>query len=230
MLDRSEGGASLTDGQLELMIHRRLFHDDQRGVGEALNETESGCTECDDIGATYRGTHVVSLTPTGSTQVQRQVEKSLANPLVLGFADASRVVSPSTYIEEGKRSVLGSNCPAIPANLNLMTLNELADGTVLLRLDHMYGVGEDPVLSKPASVDISDIFCGHTVGTVTEMSLTTNQLKTDMKRLKWRTDTVDQEASRAGMGRQPPFDNNSDGFSVTLNPFDIRTFIVALTK
>ncbi len=33
------GGASLDDGQLELMVHRRLLYDDSRGVGEPLNET-----------------------------------------------------------------------------------------------------------------------------------------------------------------------------------------------
>lgn len=39
--DRSEGGSSIKDGQIELMIHRRTLHDDARGVGEPLNETDS---------------------------------------------------------------------------------------------------------------------------------------------------------------------------------------------
>ena len=33
-VDRSEGGSSLSNGQLELMVHRRMTHDDGRGVGE----------------------------------------------------------------------------------------------------------------------------------------------------------------------------------------------------
>ncbi|PSN54844.1 Lysosomal alpha-mannosidase, partial [Blattella germanica] len=37
--DRAQGGSSLNDGQVELMLHRRLLHDDAFGVGEALNET-----------------------------------------------------------------------------------------------------------------------------------------------------------------------------------------------
>lgn len=38
LLDRSEGGASMSDGELEIMVHRRLMSDDAFGVGEALNE------------------------------------------------------------------------------------------------------------------------------------------------------------------------------------------------
>lgn len=39
LTERSQGGASLADGQMELMVHRRLLFDDSRGVGEPLNET-----------------------------------------------------------------------------------------------------------------------------------------------------------------------------------------------
>jgi lysosomal alpha-mannosidase len=39
MTDRAQGGSSLNDGQLELMVHRRTLYDDFRGVGEPLNET-----------------------------------------------------------------------------------------------------------------------------------------------------------------------------------------------
>jgi len=39
MNDRSQGGSSLNKGEIELMIQRRILHDDDRGLGEALNET-----------------------------------------------------------------------------------------------------------------------------------------------------------------------------------------------
>ena len=38
LTDRSEGGTSMSDGSLELMIHRRLIYDDGYGMEEALNE------------------------------------------------------------------------------------------------------------------------------------------------------------------------------------------------
>ncbi|KAL6013289.1 hypothetical protein ACLOJK_003781 [Asimina triloba] len=46
LVDRSIGGSSLVDGQIELMLHRRLIHDDSRGVGEALNETVCVLDKC----------------------------------------------------------------------------------------------------------------------------------------------------------------------------------------
>ncbi len=42
LTDRAQGCASLADGELELLAHRRLLTEDQRGVGEALNETTGG--------------------------------------------------------------------------------------------------------------------------------------------------------------------------------------------
>mgnify|MGYP000849733300 FL=1 len=39
MNDRSQGGSSLKDGAFEVMLHRRILHDDNRGVDEPLNET-----------------------------------------------------------------------------------------------------------------------------------------------------------------------------------------------
>ena len=43
-MDRSVGAASLSEGALEVMVHRRLLVDDSRGVGEPLNEFDSSDT------------------------------------------------------------------------------------------------------------------------------------------------------------------------------------------
>ena len=53
--DRSEGGSSLSDGQLELMLHRRCLRDDVFSVGEALDEEAFG------QGLVVRGKHTVFL-------------------------------------------------------------------------------------------------------------------------------------------------------------------------
>ncbi len=42
LTDRSQGGGSIYDNQMELMVHRCLKKDDSRGVGENLCEEAFG--------------------------------------------------------------------------------------------------------------------------------------------------------------------------------------------
>lgn len=39
--DRAEGGAVIDEGMIEVMINRRMYQDDYKGVNEALNETDA---------------------------------------------------------------------------------------------------------------------------------------------------------------------------------------------
>lgn len=38
LTDRSQGGTSLEEGKIEVMIQRRVSRDDGRGMGEGLDE------------------------------------------------------------------------------------------------------------------------------------------------------------------------------------------------
>lgn len=40
MNDRSQAGSVIQNGRIELMQNRRLYYDDDRGVDEALDETD----------------------------------------------------------------------------------------------------------------------------------------------------------------------------------------------
>ena len=76
--DRCQGGASLSDGSLELMVQRRLLRDDNRGVGEPLNEPG-----LDGNGLVVRGVHRVSISSAANAGRARRstVATSLHAPL-----------------------------------------------------------------------------------------------------------------------------------------------------
>ena len=72
LVDRAQGGSSLKDGQLEVMVHRRLLRDDYYGVDEVLNETAYG------QGLVVRGTHYLTI---GDSSNSAQLARSLSQDL-----------------------------------------------------------------------------------------------------------------------------------------------------
>lgn len=71
--DRPQGGSSLRDGQVELMLHRRLLQDDGLGVEEPLNEPG-----IDRRGLIIRGKHYLLIGPIDSViRSTRQLSKQL---------------------------------------------------------------------------------------------------------------------------------------------------------
>jgi lysosomal alpha-mannosidase len=70
--DRAQGGSSLKDGDIELMVHRRLLHDDAFGVGEALNETAFG------KGMVARGRHMVVLGTSSNSPTAMAEQRRIA--------------------------------------------------------------------------------------------------------------------------------------------------------
>ena len=158
--DRSQGGTSLRDGELELMIHRRLLDDDHKGVGEALNEHEQ---EPDlpirGPGLPARGTHYLVV----DAQLNGRHPMSLIRPMAqqlfmkpwLSFA-----VTDFTYTKwknnfAMKKSGLRKGSSALPDNIHILTLEPWGgDGTHLLRLEHVYDAGEHPTLSQPVDITL----------------------------------------------------------------------------
>ena len=45
----------------------------------------------------------------------------------------------------------------LPLNVNLLTLDPRPDGKYLLRLEHIYDVGEDEELSKPVMINLCKV-------------------------------------------------------------------------
>ncbi|KAG0431492.1 hypothetical protein HPB47_021721, partial [Ixodes persulcatus] len=134
LTDRSQGGSSLTDGSLEVMVHRRLLHDDAFGVGEALNETYYNGT-----GVVVRGRHRVFLSPVEqAAQMHRTLAQSMYMAPVLAFAP----VKLPDYLQCCRTTYSALAAP-LPPNVHLLTLEQWNNETVLLRLEHFYEIKDN---------------------------------------------------------------------------------------
>ncbi|XP_061358608.1 probable alpha-mannosidase At5g13980 isoform X3 [Gastrolobium bilobum] len=220
LVDRAIGGSSLEDGQIELMVHRRLLLDDSKGVGEALNETDCVVDDC--RGLTVQGKFYYRIDPLGEgAKWRRTFGQEIYSPLLLAFSE-----------KDDKGDWMNSHVPTfsgidssytLPENIVILTLQELDNGTVLLRLAHLYEIEEDKDLSAMASVELKKLFPGKKVNKVKEMNLSANQERIEMekKRLVWKVEGSfgDGHVSRGG-----PVDPKE--LAVELAPMEIRTFII----
>ncbi len=110
----------------------------------------------------------------------------------------------------------------------------------------MVQVGEDPELSKPASVDASLFFSDEGIEALTEMTLSTNKELADAERLPWKAgdeitmpnwDGSSQTTSHKSPGStsglwQPAMQCKStacirEGASIEVGPMQIQTFVAS---
>ena len=113
---------------------------------------------------------------------------------------------------------------SLPDNVALLTLEELEDGSVLLRLAHLYEAGEHKDLSALASVDLKRVFPDKKIGKIDETNLSANQERTAMekKRLKWKVEGPPPEENVVRGGSVDP-----SKLVVELGPMEIRTFVIS---
>lgn len=130
--DCSQGGSSLASGELELMVHRRVQHDDARGVQEPLNETMCGCNDegaapgqmgehghegdapCDCMGLTMRGRHFIIFdTIEKANALRRVANEELQSPATIAINVGEGAPANPTFTAISK---------ALPPNVKLQTL------------------------------------------------------------------------------------------------------------
>ncbi|KAM0060144.1 putative alpha-mannosidase [Helianthus debilis subsp. tardiflorus] len=225
LVDRSVGGSSIVDGELELMLHRRLLYDDGKGVAEAINETI--CVGNDCRGLAVQGKYYLRMDPLGEgAKWRRSYGQEIYSPLLLAFTEQDE--NKGTNFQVSKFSGMDSTY-SLPDNVALLTLQELEDGKVLLRLAHLYEIGEDKDLSVMTSVELRKLFAKRKITNVSEMSLSANQGRAEMekKRLVWKVEGSKNDDEPAGQ-RGGPVDPHK--LVVELAPMEIRTFIVTVGK
>ncbi|XP_050383972.1 alpha-mannosidase At3g26720-like [Argentina anserina] len=224
LVDRAVGGTSLVDGQVELMLHRRLIHDDIRGVGETLNETVCVSDMCE--GLTVQGKFYLRIDPLGEgSKWRRTAGQEISAPLILAFAE-----------EEGN-DWMNSHVPtfsgidpsyALPDNVAVITLQELENGKVLLRLAHLYESGEDKDHSVLSNVELRKLFPRKKIIKVTETSLSANQERGEMekRKLDWKVEGFGGAGIESKVVRGGAVDPAK--LVVELAPMEIRTFLIDL--
>ncbi|XP_035775636.1 lysosomal alpha-mannosidase-like [Anopheles albimanus] len=221
--DRAQGGSSLQDGQLELMVHRRLLRDDAFGVGEALNETQYGA------GLVARGKHWLLFGSSHKDVSPNLVakERFLQNQVLLpswAFVNAATV--DFTYDEylSNFRNIYSAIAQQLPPNVNLLTLEPWKDGTVLVRFEHLFEQGEDPVFSKPIQFNIRNVLFALNIESIHETTLGANQWKQDSQRLHFSFESNEIDPKKQ-VEHVRPIQSSTD-FDIELQPMEIRTFIV----
>ncbi|XP_015893889.3 probable alpha-mannosidase At5g13980 isoform X1 [Ziziphus jujuba] len=227
LVDRSVGGTSITDGQIELMLHRRLLLDDSRGVAEALNETVCILDKC--TGLTIEGKFYFKIDPLGEgAKWRRSVGQEIYSPLLLAITEEVISKEGDNWMDSRAPTFsLIESSYSLPDNVALITLQELDDGKVLLRLAHLYEIGEDKDLSITTNVELKKLFPRRKINKVTEMSLSANQERTEMekKRLVWKVEGPSENEAKVARGG--PVD--PEQMVVELAPMEIRTFIINFT-
>eukprot|EP00536_Pseudo-nitzschia_multiseries_P016242 jgi/Psemu1/220670/e_gw1.1054.8.1 len=231
--DRSQGGGSIVDGTIELMVHRRTLADDYRGVDEAINETDIGITPCPPYGdatrigegLVIRGKHRILVENDTSTdegvggeRLARSVlDESFAEPLVFaGTHPSSETIPFQTTSFSGVSEPLPRNVMLITKR-RLSGTQEVPTNDYLIRLGHQYG--------DPVEVDVSLIFPHQRIDNIHETTLSGNRRIDD-----WRKERLDW--ARAG-GKKFGHEQESSTTvgattRVSLSAMDIRTFIVKL--
>jgi hypothetical protein len=201
------------------MVHRRLLVDDHRGVGEPLNETKFTQSYALKNGGAHsgpglviRGTHYLTLErPAEAAKVWRPLaDRIFSRPLLaFGGPAAAQITALAN---------------PLPPNVQLMTLQALSEGRLLLRLSHQFGIGEDALLSEPATIDLATLFDPAVLPVITarEVSLTNNQDKAEIlarraRNAQWTGDTSPHP------WRYLEFDFGTST-KVTLGPLEVKAF------
>ncbi|KAG1708629.1 hypothetical protein DVH05_022256 [Phytophthora capsici] len=220
--DRAQGVASLVDGQVEVMVHRRLLADDNKGVAEFLNETESvydsNTKKQVTKGLTVRGNFFINVDSAedGMRSIRSKMESQFFRPLtVFRKPVSSEVKAKVPWLRVGE----------FPANVGLTTLQELSKQCLLVRLSHLYAVDEHSTLSKPVTVDFSTLFSVENakVSELTEMVLTgTKELSDESAGMEWKT----TDDTYGWSPRSLP----EKGTSVTLQAIEVRAFRLCFAK
>jgi len=216
LTDRSRGCASLSNGQIEFMLHRRTLMDDGRGVREPMNESTQIITTSKLI------FHDIAVS--GQSHYRKE-QQALAHPVYPMFTTTQE---SSNVWNNMYNSVFNPLAFDVPDGLKIQTLQwvDSTSSAILLRIQNIYQIdGQDTTDPQTISIDVGNLFSFLKVTSVTEMNLSGVEKITNVHRLKWNTNSIKQQQQQQKQQKQ----NNVDSSYVyQITPMDIRTFIITL--
>ncbi|KAL7059478.1 hypothetical protein AAHC03_013087 [Spirometra sp. Aus1] len=211
--DRAEGGSSLQDLEVELMVHRSTAVDDGLGVGEPL--VERGVAG----GLIVKGTHTLKLGPLRTLEDEdAMMAQEISRPTLPLFL-ASAVPPP-----EEQFSLLAR---PLPTGIHLLTFTQWPiDGVNARRANSMSTsalVRLENIGNSATTVDLNGQFSLGQVVKVTEMTLTANQERVvaEANRLRWPTEGTKRSSAKNGDSRY---------HSLLIEAGEIRTLIMEFSN
>lgn len=224
LTDRSQGGSSINDGELELMVHRRLLYDDAFGVGEALNEKAFG------QGLVVRGKHWLQVSADSNEASRKHRFRGQEAFMDVSISFTPTKLSFEEWSKTYKMSYSSVNPNVLPKNVHLLTMEEWTGNgrdSVLIRVENFFDAHEDPEYSKPVTFSLKDLLADFDIVDAEEVTLGANLNRDKLQRLEWRVKQDNNiEASSEEEGDYVKLDKAT--LDVSLNPMEIRTFIISL--
>lgn len=225
--ERAHGVASLSQGQLEVMLHRRLWNNQEWNQGYNLTLNDS---------SVVRPVLWMMLgSPDSLSSIYQQEAVELQHrPVVMAIDQPQKLLNQRETL-----SGPSVHPVVLPQNLHMQSLSipgwnyspehssggdeksEVNFDRILLRITHLYEEGESPVLSQPTTINLKEVMQGiGKVSKVQECSLTGTWNISDLQRWNWKTDETMQKTDKSG------FSGVTQDFNVTISPKEIRTFFI----
>lgn len=240
LVDATHGGTSLNDGEIELMVHRRVLKDDFRGVEEPLNETMCGCGDinarpgemgvhgrlgdggCVCEGLTIRGRHFLVLdSQPEARKIRRMLGNEIGNPPQLAFFENDFSLLPGKNFNYS--AIMKPNF-VLPESAHLLTFTSNYENGTLVRFSHSFEKDEHPELSGIVTFSMKEMF-KNKIKSVAEYSLSGNQPIENIKKQQeiWSTNERGTPENKRAFRKQRINDDNS---IVTLRPMEVKTYWV----
>ncbi|KAG7497375.1 epididymis-specific alpha-mannosidase [Solea senegalensis] len=233
--DRAHGVSSQASGQLEVMLHRRLWNNLPWNLGYNLTLNDS---------SVVRPTLWMMLGSGNTTSklYQREAVELQHRPVVMPIDQPQK-----PWQDKESRGGFPVQSVVLPPNLHLLSLSvpgwnyssshdihlghvhsgedlhsEPDFDRVLLRIMHLFEEGGDPELSTPVTINLKEVLQAiGEVKVVEERSLTGTWDVASLQRWKWKTvDNPETTKNKEFWSR------GEEAFTVTISPKEIRTFFI----